>query len=336
MASVTSPVPVTHWGPTDIGPALLLGMAIALVPLVVAIWPRFVAFRAEHRRGAETLPAGVTPFIAAELSGLNVIGQLATGLMWLIARGPGAAAAASAAASEPATIGANAERYLRDSLCPRGSFDTGARDEALHLIDANGPTPHDLSPLMAGLRESARGDGMSIGLLRNSRLISRAILALAIAEVAISFVIEGSAFISPAPFFGGLFTAYIAQHVDPRSTAGARVSGDLRRLRSTLRRAALATGSIDVSAVQAFIPSVETATEAEVWAVAAGCRTTDSERISTRLRSLVHAEAGRPARIRYTEQVLIIGGRTADDLAARLGRTGGRRRGPDGAALPLW
>jgi hypothetical protein len=336
MAIVTSPVPVTHWGPTDVGPALLLGLAIAMAPLVVAIWPRFVAFRAEHRRGAETLPAGVTPFTAADLSGLNLIGQLTTGLMWLIARGPGATGAADAPASAPATVGANTERYLRDSLCPRGNFDTGARDEALHLVNANGPTPHDLSPLMAGLRESARGDGMSIGLLRNSRLISRAILALAIAEVAISFVIEGSAFVSPAPFYGGLFTAYIAQHVDPRSMTGARATGEMRRLRSALRKAALATGSIDVAAVQAFIPSAETAAETEVWAVAIGCRTTDSERIATRLRSLVHAEAGRPARIRYTEQVLVIGGRMTHDLPARLGRGRGRRRGPDGGALPLW
>jgi hypothetical protein len=336
MASAIVPAQATHWGPTDIGPALLLVMAIALVPLVVAIWPKLVAFRAESRRGG-TLLAGVTPFTAAELSGLNPIQQLTSGLMWLIARDPGRAGPIGEAANAvPATIGANAESFLRDTLCPRGAFDTGARDEALHLVAANTPSHHDLSPVMAGLRESAKGDGLNLGLLRNNRLIGRAILALAVGEVAFSFIIDGNALISLAPFIAGLMTAYISLHVDPRSMAGARVSGDLRRLRSTLRQAALATGSIDVSAVQTFIPSVETAAEAEVWAVSAGCRTTDSERIATRLRSLVHAEAGRPSRIRYTEHVLVLGGRMTDNLAAKLVRRGADRHGPDGAGLPLW
>ena len=65
---------------------VLLGLAIALIPLVVAYWPRAVAFLDGLRHGAGAIPVGVTPFVATLLSGPGQMDLLTCGLMWIVAR----------------------------------------------------------------------------------------------------------------------------------------------------------------------------------------------------------------------------------------------------------
>jgi hypothetical protein len=324
-------IPVVH-SPDYSG--LLIGLALLVVPLIIAVWPRVVAFVAEHTAVRDPLPAGLTPFTAAELSGVKPLGQLVAGLMWIIARGAdGQIGAAGATAS---SMGSGAENCLRTSLCPEESHEVDAYQEARHLIDDNGTTRHEIGTVMAGLRDAARNDGRNLGLLRDSTRIAFGLLGLAAVELVLAFLVDTRLPVFDALILSSILTAYIAWHVDPHSLVGARVTGKLRRLRTQLRKAALATGTIDSTAIQTAVPSVAGPAEAEVWALAVGCRTTGSERIGARLLSLLHAESGRPMRIRYSEQVLLISARFADQLAERVGRAGSKRRGPDGSPVPLW
>jgi hypothetical protein len=320
----------------DLGLALLMGLAIGLVPLAIACWPEVVTLAAEHRHSAGTLPPGVTPFVAALLSDLGMMNMLVCGLMWIIARTPHQGAVAG---SDPAPE-SSAEIYLRDSLSPEGSQVADPQKVALSTLAANNPTTYEVRTVMADLRGCSSDDARNLGLLRESAVIRRLFLGLAACELLVAIFIEGDFTINAPLLFGGLVTAYAAFHVDPRSFAGASLTGDLHRLRAGLRNAALATGSIDSMAVRALVPAAATAAETEVWAVAVGCRSAGSEQAASRLRSMAHAASGRPRAIRYTEMVRLTSGRLADFLTARfraiwhLARP--RRRGPGGADPVLW
>jgi hypothetical protein len=320
----------------DLGLALLTGLAIGLVPLIIACWPKVITLAAEHRHGAGTLPPGVTPFVAALLSDLDMTNLLACGLMWIIAWTPHQRAVAS---DDPA-LGSSAETYLRDSLSPQGSQIADPQKVALSTLAANNPTTYEVRTVMADLRGCCSDDARNLGLLRESAVIRRLLLGLAGCELLVAFLIERDYSINRPLLFGGLVTAYAALHFDPRSFAGASLTGDLRRLRAGLRNAALATGSIDSVAVRALVPAAATAAETEVWAVAVGCRSAGSEQAASRLRSMARAASGRPRAIRYTEEFRLTSGHLADSLTARfraiwhLARP--RRRGPDGAAPVLW
>ena len=320
----------------DLGLALLTGLAIGLVPLIIACWPKVITLAAEHRHGAGTLPPGVTPFVAALLSDLDMTNLLACGLMWIIAWTPHQRAVAS---GDPA-LGSSAETYLRDSLSPQGSQIADPQKVALSTLAANNPTTYEVRTVMADLRGCSSDDARNLGLLRESAVIRRLLLGLAGCELLVAFLIEGDYSINEPLLFGGLVTAYAALHFDPRSIAGANLTGDLRRLRAGLRNAALATGSIDSVAVRALVPAAATAAETEVWALAVGCRSAGSEQAASRLRSMARAASGRPRAIRYTEMVRLTSGQLADFLTARfraiwhLARP--RRRGPGGADPVLW
>jgi hypothetical protein len=314
---------------------LVIGLVMATVPLVIANWPRVVAFMSERRATSAHLPAGLTPFAAAELSGLKALAQLVAGLMWIIARGTGGTSLAGATAAS-AAVGASAENSLRESLSQQESPIEDAFHEAMHLVDDHGTTHHELRTVMVGLRDASRHDGRNLGLLRDSRRIAIALLGLAATEMLLAFLVDIRLPISDALALSSVLTCYIALHVDPHSFAGAQLTGELRRLRTDLRKAALATGTIDTTIVQSAAPAVSGRAEAEVWALAVGCHTTGSERVSSRLYSLLHAEEGRPMRIRYSEQVLMIGASFSDRLAARVGRAGSKRLGSDGSPVPLW
>jgi hypothetical protein len=320
----------------DLGLALLTGLAIGLVPLIIACWPKVITLAAEHRHGAGTLPPGVTPFVAALLSDLDMTNLLACGLMWIIAWTPHQRAVAS---GDPA-LGSSAETYLRDSLSPQGSQIADPQKVALSTLAANNPTTYEVRTVMADLRGCSSDDARNLGLLRESAVIRRLLLGLAGCELLAAFLIEGDYSINEPLLFGGLVTAYAALHFDPRSFAGASLTGDLRRLRAGLRNAALATGSIDSVAVRALVPAAATAAETEVWAVAVGCRSAGSEQAASRLRSMARAASGRPRAIRYTEEFRLTSGHLADSLTARLRAiwrlARPRRRGPDGAAPVLW
>jgi hypothetical protein len=320
----------------DLVLALLTGLAIGLVPLIIARWPKVITLAAEHRHGASTLPPGVTPFVAALLSDLDMTSLLACGLMWIIAWTPHQRAVAS---GDP-DLGSSAETYLRDSLSPQGSQIADPQKVALSTLAANNPTTYEVRTVMADLRGWSSDDARNLGLWRESAVIRRLLLGLAGCELLVAFLIERDYSINAPVLFGGLVTAYAALHFDPRSFAGASLTGDLRRLRTGLRNAALATGSIDSVAVRALVPAAATAAETEVWAVAVGCRSASSEQAASRLRSMALAASGRPGEIRYTEVFRLTSGHLADSLTARfraiwrLARPG--RRGPDGAAPVLW
>jgi hypothetical protein len=246
---------------------------------------------------------------------------LACGLMWIIAWTPHQRAVAS---GDPA-LGSSAETYLRDSLSPQGSQIADPQKVALSTLAANNPTTYEVRTVMADLRGCSSDDARNLGLLRESAVIRRLLLGLAGCELLVAFLIEGDYSINEPLLFGGLVTAYAALHFDPRSIAGANLTGDLRRLRAGLRNAALATGSIDSVAVRALVPAAATA---------------GSEQAASRLRSMARAASGRPRAIRYTEAFNLTSGHLADSLTARfraiwrLARP--RRRGPDGAAPVLW
>jgi hypothetical protein len=323
-------------GQTDVSLAVLMGLAIGLVPLAIAYGPRVVALAAEHKRGQGTIPPGVTPFVAALLSGLGLTDLLGCGLMWLIARAPHQDAAGK---RDPAPE-SSAEGYLLDSLAPPGSLITNPRDMALSTLRASNPARFEVRAVMAGVRSSAGDDARNLGLLRDGARIRKLLLGLAVCELALAYFIEGALAVEETLLLAGLLTVWAALHVDPRSFAGANLTGDLRRLRGALREAARATGSLDSAAVRALVPAAATAAETEVWAMAVGCRTAGSEQAAARLRSLSGAASGRPRVIRYTEAVLLTGGEVAHSVTApvraiwRFARP--RRPGPDGAAPVLW
>jgi hypothetical protein len=314
---------------------LLLGLAFVALPLLIARWPRAVAFVAERRATGATLPAGLTPFTAAELSGVKPLQELVAGLMWIIARGPGDENSVDGAAAS-ATVGLGAENNLRDSLSTHEAFSPSAFQEAQHLVDDNATTRYELGTVMAGLHDAARNDARNLGLMRDGRRIAVALMGLAAAEFVGAFIVDIRLPIFDALIVSTILTAYVALHVDAHSFAGARLTGELRHLRTELRKSALETGTLDTAMIQASVPSVAGPAEAEVWALAVGCHTTGSERVGARLLSLLHAEEGRPMRIRYSEQVLLISARFADQLARRAGRTGSKRVSPDGSPVPLW
>ncbi|MGD0248440.1 MAG: hypothetical protein ABSB75_05230 [Candidatus Limnocylindrales bacterium] len=334
MASSATQINFTHWGPSDPGAALLLGIAIGLLPLAIAYWPGVVAAVAEHRRPSSKLPAGATPFVTGELSGLSAIYLFACGLMWIIARPP----AGGPKASGQAVAESSAEAYLGDTICPQGTLGGDVQNEARHLLASNDPTTYEMRAAMAGLRESARDDARNLGLLRKGALIRKLLLALAGVELIFAIFDAGNIWsmtVSQTLLWGGLITAFAALHVDQRSLAGALLSGHLRRLRTDLRKAALATGAIDSTAVRSLVPGRTNAAEAEVWAVSVGCRTAGSQRAAARVRSITHAEEGRPRLIRYTEAMTLTGERLAGSFLARLTHLG-RRRDSNGARPVLW
>jgi hypothetical protein len=331
MPTSATEINLTHWGPSDPGAALLLGIAIGLLPLAIAYWPAVVAALAGHRRSSSKLPAGATPFVTGELSGLSAIYLLACGLMWIIARPP----AGRAKASGQAVAESSAEAYLGDTICPQGTLGGDVQNEARHLLASNDPTTYEMRAAMAGLHESARDDARNLGLLRKGALISRFLGLVAACELVLALIVEGGLSISQTLLWGGLITAFAALHVDQRSLAGALLSGHLRRLRTDLRKAALATGAIDSTAVRSLVPGRTNAAEAEVWAVSVGCRTAGSQRAAARVRSITHAEEGRPRLIRYTEAMTLTGERLAGSFLARLTHLG-RRRDSNGATPVLW
>jgi hypothetical protein len=326
--------------------ALGIGIAIGLLPLVIAYWPRVLAQAATWRSGSRALPRGLTPFAAGVLSGLSSIDLLAGGFLWVIARtpartavsAPGAAGSANAAGADPAS-GSNAESYLRESLCPPGEIEDAA-EVARTTLAATNPSTFEVRPVSAGLRGCASDDARNLGLLRNSALISRILFALAGLEVLLAFLASEGSSLVEIWLLACVITLWAAVHVDPRSFAGASLSGDLHRLRGSLRRAALATGAIDSEAVRALVPAAADTAEIEVWAVAVGCHTAGSVQAVSRLRSMAYAASGRPWTIRYTEMVLITGGKVAGRVAhpfrVLLGLDHANRRGPSGAAPVIW
>ena len=315
--------------------AFAIAIAVGAVPLVIAYWPRLIAMAAARRRGARTLPPGLTPFSAAVLSGLNPTDLLACGFLWIIARTPHQ----HAPQSEQPAVGSNAEGYLRESLCPPGELEN-AGEVARTTLAATNPSVFEIRAVMAGLRGSSNDDARNLGLLRDSAFIHRLLLGLAGCELLLAFLIDQSLALGQVPLLAGILSLWAAVHVDPRSYAGANLTGDLRRLRADLRKAALATGSIDSAAIRALVPAAANGAEIEVWAMAAGCRTAGSERAVSRLRSMVDAASGRPRTIRYTEMFLLTGEKLADSVATsfravlRVGRS--NRRSPDGAAPVIW
>ena len=144
---------------------------------------------------------------------------------------------------------------------------------------------------------------------------------------------------SLALLIGGAVAIWSGLHMDPRTRAGAAASSGLARLRDRLREAARASGSIGSETVRAMLPAGTTAEEAEVWAVAAGCRTIGSERVVGRLRSIQYM-AGRPL-IGSTERIEL----TIDDLFAKLrglvlypwhrGRPAGPEAADDNGSQPV-
>jgi hypothetical protein len=320
----------------DLGLALITGLAIGLVPLIIACWPKAITLAAERRHGAGTLPPGVTPFVAALLSDLGMTNLLACGLMWIIARTPHERPMAS---GDPA-LESSAEAYLRDSLAPQGSLIADAQKVALSTLALDNTTTYDVRTVMADLRGCSSEDARSLGLLRNSAVIRGLFLGLAGCELLAAFFIEADYSINAPLLFGGLVTAFAALHVDPRSFAGASLTGDLHRLSVDLRKAALATGSIDSVAVRALVPAAATAAETEAWAVAVGCRSAGSEQAVARIRSMARAASGRRRAIRYTETIRFTSGQLTDSLAARFRAiwhlAHPSRRGPGGAAPVLW
>jgi hypothetical protein len=309
----------------------LVGLAAVLAPLAIAYWPRLLALAAEHKGGSSSLPDGLTPFVAALLSGLDGVDMMAVGFMWIIARttrGP------AAGGNEPNP--GDAESYLRDGLCPKGALSNDAREVALSIVAARGTSPFDVSTEMAGLVGSARDDARSIGLLRNADLIGKVLVGLAIVEIAVVELETALDRLAGPLILVGLVTLLAGLSVDPRSFAGAMLTGHLRRLRSALRAAAADTGSIDSPEVRSLVPMAATAAETEVWAVAVGCQTVASQKTSARLRSLAHSAAGSPRQIRYTEAVLSIGRQLANSPASPFRAHRARRPGPDGDDLVLW
>jgi hypothetical protein len=309
----------------------LLWLAVVLAPLAIAYWPKLFALAAEHKGGSSSLPEGLTPFVAALLSGLDAVDMIAAGFMWIIARPTRRPAAGS---NEPTP--ADAESYLRDGLCPKGELYTDAREVALNIMGANNTTAFDVSTEMAGLLGSAQDDARSFGLLRNGDLVGKVLVGLAIVEIAV-VALEGALDRVDSPLLvAGLVTLFAGLNVDPRSFAGAMLTGHLRRLRSALRAAAADTGSIDSPEVRSLVPMAATAAETEVWAVAVGCQTVASQKTSARLGSLAHSAAGSPRQIRYTEAVLSIGRQLANSPMSPFRAHRDRRHGPDGDDLVLW
>ena len=337
----------THTGPTrcrwtavrcwqrmqlEMAMTFLLGLALVLAPLAIAYWPRLFALAVEHKGGSSSLPKGLTPFVAALLSGLDAVDMIAAGFMWIIARTTQGPAAGS---KEPAP--AAAESYLRDSLCPQGALSTDAREVALSIMGDNNTTTFDVSTEMAGLLGSAQNDARNIGLLRNGDLIGKVLVGLAIVEIAVVNLYTALDRVDDDPLLvGGLVALLAGLNVDPRSFAGAMLTGHLRRLRSALRAAAADTGSIDSPEVRSLVPMAATAAETEVWAVAVGCRTVASQKTSARLGSLAHSAAGSPGQIRYTEAFVSSGRQLARFLTSPFRAHRARRPGPDGDDLVLW
>ena len=118
------------------------------------------------------------------------------------------------------------------------------------------------------------------------------------------------------------------------------MSSDLRRLRASLRQAALTTDSLYAPALHALVPTAANAAELEVWAVAVGCRTPAFERAVSRMLSTAQAASGRPKRIRYTEMVIVTGGQVAHSITAPIRAllhiADAKPRTRDGAAPILW
>ena len=310
----------------------VLGLAVVLAPLAIAYWPRLFALAAEHKDGSSSLPKGLTPFVAAVLSGLDAVDMMAAGFMWIIARTTQGPAAGS---NEPTP--ADAESYLRDGLCPKGALSTDAREVALSIMGSNNTSAFDVSSEMAGLLGSAQDDARSIGLLRNGDLVGKVLVGLAIVEIVVVDLETALNRLAAGPLLvGGLVTLIAGLSVDPRSFAGAMLTGHLRRLRSALRAAAADTGSIDSPEVRSLVPMAATAAETEVWAVAVGCQTVASQKTSARLGSLAHSAAGSPRQIRYTEAVLSTGRQLANSLTSPFRAHRARRPGPDSHDLVLW
>lgn len=309
----------------------VVGLVVVLAPLAIAYWPKLVALAAEHKAGSSSLPEGLTPFVAALLSGLDAVDMMAAGFMWIIARPARGTAAGS---NEPGPAGA--ESYLRDGLCPKGALASDAREVALSIMGTNNTSAFDVSTEMAGLQGSARADARSMGLLRNSDLIAKILVALAIAEIAVVDLETALDRLAGPLLVGCLVTLFAGITVDPRSFAGAVLTGRLRRLRRALRVAAADTGSIDSREVRSLIPMAVMAAETEVWAVSVGCHTVASQKTSARLGSLAHSTAGSPRQIRYTEAILSTGRQLTNSLTSPFRPHRPRRPGPAGAEPVLW
>jgi hypothetical protein len=201
----------------------------------------------------------------------------------------------------------------------------------------NNTTTFDVSTEMAGLLGSAQDDARSIGLLRNGALVGKILVGLAIVEIAVVDLYTALDRVDDDPLLvGGLVALLAGLNVDPRSFAGAMLTGRLRRLRSALRTAAADTGSIDSPEVRSLVPMAATAAETEVWAVAVGCRTVASQKTSARLGSLAHSAAGSRRQIRYTEAFLSTGRQLANFLTSPFRAHRARGIGPDGDDLVLW
>jgi len=318
--------------------AMAIAVALGALPLAIAYWPSVVALAARLRSGTRTLPRGLTPFAAGVLSGIGSVDLLAGGFLWVMARTPQPTPRSDAAGPDPAS-GSNAEAYLRESLCPPGEIEDAA-EVARTTLAATNPSTFEVRPVSAGLRGCASDDARNLGLLRNSGLISRILFAIAGLEVVAAFLAaEGSSLVE-IWLLACVITLWAAVHVDPRTFAGARLTADLHQLRGNLREAALATGAIDSDAVRALVPAAADRAEIEVWAVAVGCHTAGSVQAVARLRSMTYAASGRPWAIRYTEMVLLTGGKVAGRIThpfrviLRLDHAS--RRDPNGAAPVIW
>lgn len=309
--------------------AIALALLIALAPLMLAYWPRIVARIAEHKSG-NPLPTGLTPYVAALLSGLNATDLLACGLMWMSARTHRAVAPAD---------DSSAAAFLRESLNAQDSLE-GAGEVALNVLASNSPATFEVAAVAAGLRSCAADDAGSLGWYRDGALISKLLLGVAGVEFVLAYFIAGALSIDETFFFAGVFTVWAALHIDPRSFAGAKLTGDLRRLAAAVRREALAAGSIEAPSVLALVPAAAGAPETEAWAMAVGCHTAATERAAARIRSMAHAATGRPKVIRYTESVLVTGGQVVRSITAPvrslLSLARPRRVGPDGATPLIW
>ena len=323
-------------GITSLDSSFGWGMFVALtvVSLAIAYWPRVVALLSHRGRGEVTLPAGVTPLVVGRLSGAGTMDLLACGFMWIGARTPQQQAARS---GEP-VVESSAEAYLRGSFSTSESKVTDPREAALRVLADNDPDVYDVRSAMVDLWAHSGDDARKLGLLRNGPFIRAFLLGLAGIDLLVALVLANGNAIPM--LLGGVVALFAGFHVAPRSFAGASLAGGLRGLRAGLLNAARETGSIDSPAARALVPAAATAAEIEVWAVAVGCKSEGLERTASHLLSLAHAASGRPKTIRYTEATLLSSKRLADSISASFRAVWHRvrppRRGPGGAAPVLW
>jgi hypothetical protein len=314
---------------------LLVGVAIGIVPLILAYWPRIAAWAAARGHEATALPAGVSPLVAAELCGLRQIELLATGLMEILAgTDERPALERLGTATDP-----SAEGMLRESLAPRKSSDQ-VRAAAREVLASDNPAGFEARAIAGGISGWIREDHRRLGLRWEPIVLRRVLLVIAAVELLIAGLIDGIESLNTAYAVGGVITLWAATHIDTRTRAGAALTGELRSLRGRLRDAALSTGSIDSEAVTRLLPWASGSAEVEVWAVAVGCKTNASEQTAAHVRSVVHAAAGKTGTINYSEAAMEAAGRLAGPMTAPF-RTAWRRirparRGPNGAAPVLW